>query len=100
MRNRFRALIIGALLASSLRVVAQHEPELKNIPDSVNFVWPMTRPIHRSPFNSRTKGLDPGTGSSDYSQALIGVSFLIAESGEARSNLYLAVCVCAVPLSP
>jgi hypothetical protein len=38
MRNRFRALIIGLLLASSLRAVAQHEPELKNIPDSVNFV--------------------------------------------------------------
>lgn len=39
MRNRFRALIIGVLLAGALRAVAQHEPELKNIPDSVNFVW-------------------------------------------------------------
>ena len=39
MRNRFGALIIGVLLAGSLRAVAQHEPELKNIPDSVNLVW-------------------------------------------------------------
>jgi len=34
MKNRFRALIIGVLLASSLRAVAQREPELKNIPES------------------------------------------------------------------
>jgi hypothetical protein len=39
MRNRLRALIIGVLLMSSFGTVAQKEPQLKTIADSVNFIW-------------------------------------------------------------
>ncbi len=40
MKNRSRVLIVGVLLVSSSAAVAQKkEPQLKTIPDSVNFVW-------------------------------------------------------------
>jgi hypothetical protein len=40
MRNRLRALITGVLLVSSPAALAQQrQPQLKTIPDSINFVW-------------------------------------------------------------
>ena len=40
MRSHLRALITGVLLVSSVAVVAQQRaPQLKTIPDSINFIW-------------------------------------------------------------
>ena len=39
MKDRSRALIVGVLLMSSSAAVAQQAPQLKTIPDSINFVW-------------------------------------------------------------
>ena len=39
MKNRWRVLIVGLLLASSLWVLAQDQPQPKSIADSVNFIW-------------------------------------------------------------
>src|SRR2546422_7677007 len=39
MRNRFRALITGVLVVSSAAVAQQRPPQLKTIPDSINFIW-------------------------------------------------------------
>jgi uncharacterized damage-inducible protein DinB len=39
MSNRLRALIVVVLLLCSSAAVAQQEPQLKTIADSVNFVW-------------------------------------------------------------
>jgi hypothetical protein len=38
MRNRLHALITGVLLVSSA-FAQQHQPQLKTIPDSINFIW-------------------------------------------------------------
>lgn len=39
MKSRLCPLIVGMLLMSSLGAVAQHEPQLKTISDSINFIW-------------------------------------------------------------
>jgi uncharacterized damage-inducible protein DinB len=40
MKNRLRVLIVGILLLSSVMALAQQRPpQLKTIPDSINFVW-------------------------------------------------------------
>ena len=40
MRNRFGVLLTGVLLASSVTALAQQrQPQLKTIPDSINFIW-------------------------------------------------------------
>lgn len=40
MRNRLRTLITGVLLVSSVAALAQQrQPQLKTIPDSINFIW-------------------------------------------------------------
>lgn len=40
MRNRIRALVSGVLLVSSTTAIAQQlPPQLKTIPDSINFIW-------------------------------------------------------------
>jgi len=40
MRNRLGALLTGVLLASSETAFAQQrQPQLKTIPDSINFIW-------------------------------------------------------------
>ena len=39
MRNRLGALMVGMLLMSSSGALAQGPPQLKTIPDSVNFIW-------------------------------------------------------------
>jgi len=40
MNNRLRALITGVLLVTAPAALAQRlQPELKTIPDSINFIW-------------------------------------------------------------
>ena len=39
MRNRLGALLTGVLLASSVTFAQQGQPQLKTIPDSINFIW-------------------------------------------------------------
>ncbi len=39
MRDRLRVLITVVLLVSSYAFAQQHQPQLKTIPDSINFIW-------------------------------------------------------------
>src|ERR1700694_2844373 len=39
MRSRLGALITGVLLVSSAAAAPQRPPQLKTIPDSINFIW-------------------------------------------------------------